>query len=167
MLYDSVIIGSGPAGLTAAIYLGRAGLKNIIINGMEPGGQLTTTTEVENFPGFPEGIDGSQLVENIKSQAKKFGTEFLQAQVKEIEYNERPFKIHLDNKNIIEAKTVIVSTGASARYLGIENEKENIGRGVSACATCDGFFYRGKEVVVIGGGDTAMEDKSDDCSQKR
>ena len=129
MLYDSVIIGSGPAGLTAAIYLGRAGLKNIIINGMEPGGQLTTTTEVENFPGFPEGIDGSQLIENIKSQAKKFGTEFLQAQVKEIEYNERPFKIHLDGKNIIEAKTIIVSTGASARYLGIENEKENIGRG--------------------------------------
>ena len=158
MLYDSVIIGSGPAGLTAAIYLGRAGLKNIIINGMEPGGQLTTTTEVENFPGFPEGIDGSQLIENIKSQAKKFGAEFLQAQVKEIEYNERPFKIHLDNKNIIEAKTIIVSTGASARYLGIENEKENIGRGVSACATCDGFFYRGKEVVVIGGGDTAMEE---------
>lgn len=158
MLYDSVIIGSGPAGLTAAIYLGRAGLKNIIINGMEPGGQLTTTTEVENFPGFPEGIDGSQLIENIKSQAKKFGTEFLQAQVKEIEYNERPFKIHLDGKNIIEAKTIIVSTGASARYLGIENEKENIGKGVSACATCDGFFYRGKEVVVIGGGDTAMEE---------
>ena len=158
MLYDSVIIGSGPAGLTAAIYLGRAGLKNIIINGMEPGGQLTTTTEVENFPGFPEGIDGSQLIENIKSQAKKFGAEFLQAQVKEIEYNERPFKIHLDGKNIIEAKTIIVSTGASARYLGIENEKENIGRGVSACATCDGFFYRGKEVVVIGGGDTAMEE---------
>ena len=101
MLYDSVIIGSGPAGLTAAIYLGRAGLKSIIINGMEPGGQLTTTTEVENFPGFPEGIDGSQLIENIKSQAKKFGAEFLQAQVKEIEYNERPFKIYLDNKNII------------------------------------------------------------------
>lgn len=161
-MYDSVIIGSGPAGLTAAIYLSRAGLKNIIINGMEPGGQLTTTTEVENFPGFPQGISGPQLIEDIKAQSKNFGTEFLQAVVKDIENVEnngkKTFKLHLDNGNIIEAKTVILSTGASAKYLGIENEKENIGKGVSACATCDGFFYRGKDVVVIGGGDTAMEE---------
>ena len=161
-MYDSVIIGSGPAGLTAAIYLSRAGLKNIIINGMEPGGQLTTTTEVENFPGFPQGISGPQLIEDIKAQSKNFGTEFLQAVVKDIESLEnngkKTFKLHLDNGNIIEAKTIILSTGASAKYLGIENEKENIGRGVSACATCDGFFYRGKDVVVIGGGDTAMEE---------
>ena len=160
-MYDSVIIGSGPAGLTAAIYLSRAGLKNIIINGMEPGGQLTTTTEVENFPGFPQGISGPQLIEDIKAQSKNFGTEFLQAVVKDIESIEnngkKTFKLHLDNGNI-EAKTIILSTGASAKYLGIENEKENIGRGVSACATCDGFFYRGKDVVVIGGGDTAMEE---------
>ena len=161
-MYDSVIIGSGPAGLTAAIYLSRAGLTNIIINGMEPGGQLTTTTEVENFPGFPQGISGPQLIEDIKAQSKNFGTEFLQAVVKDIENVEnngkKTFKLHLDNGNIIEAKTVILSTGASAKYLGIENEKENIGKGVSACATCDGFFYRGKDVVVIGGGDTAMEE---------
>ena len=161
-MYDSVIIGSGPAGLTAAIYLSRAGLKNIVINGMEPGGQLTTTTEVENFPGFPQGISGPQLMEDIKSQSQNFGTEFLQAVVKDIKDIEnngkKTFELHLDNGNIVETKTIILSTGASAKYLGIENEKENIGRGVSACATCDGFFYRGKEVVVIGGGDTAMEE---------
>ena len=161
-MYDSVIIGSGPAGLTAAIYLSRAGLKNIVINGMEPGGQLTTTTEVENFPGFPKGISGSQLMEDIKSQSQNFGTEFLQATVKDIEdvenANKKTFKLHLDNGNVIETKTIILSTGASAKYLGIENERENIGKGVSACATCDGFFYRGKDVVVIGGGDTAMEE---------
>ena len=158
-MYDSVIIGSGPAGLTAAIYLSRAGLKNIVINGMEPGGQLTTTTEVENFPGFPQGISGPQLMEDIKSQSQNFGTEFLQAVVKDIKDNgKKTFELHLDNGNIVETKTIILSTGASAKYLGIENEKENIGKGVSACATCDGFFYRGKEVVVIGGGDTAMEE---------
>ena len=165
-MYDSVIIGSGPAGLTAAIYLSRAGLRNVIINGMEPGGQLTTTTDVENFPGFPQGISGPQLMEDIKSQSQNFGTEFLQAVVKNIEEVEmkidgnskKTFKLYLDNGNIIETKTIILSTGASAKYLGIENEKENIGKGVSACATCDGFFYRGKDVVVIGGGDTAMEE---------
>ena len=147
-MYDSVIIGSGPAGLTAAIYLSRAGLKNIVINGMEPGGQLTTTTEVENFPGFPQGISGPQLMEDIKSQSQNFGTEFLQAVVKDIKDVEnngkKTFELHLDNGNIVETKTIILSTGASAKYLGIENERENMGRGVSACATCDGFFYRGK-----------------------
>lgn len=157
-MYDSIIIGSGPAGLTASIYLGRAGLKNLVINGMEPGGQLTTTTDVENFPGFPKGVLGPQLMEDIRTQAKNFGTEFLQSEVKNIDFNSKPIKVYLENKNILETKTVIISTGASARYLGIENEIEYIGRGVSACATCDGFFYRGKEVIVIGGGDTAMEE---------
>lgn len=157
-MYDSVIIGSGPAGLTSAIYLSRAKLKNVVINGLEPGGQLTTTTDVENYPGFPKGILGTQLVEEMKVQAQNFGTEFLQTFVEKIEFDVRPFKIHLANKNIIETKTIILSTGAEAKYIGIENEKEYIGRGVSACATCDGFFYRGKEVIVIGGGDTAMEE---------
>lgn len=160
MLYDSVIIGSGASGLTAAIYLSRAGLKNIVINGNEPGGQLTTTTEVENFPGFPKGIMGPELMNNMLEQAKNFGTEFLQTNVTKIEFENRPFKIYLENKTLIEAKTIIISTGASAKYLGIENELEYIGRGVSACATCDGFFFRGKEIVVIGGGDTAMEEAS-------
>ena len=157
-MYDSVIIGSGPAGLTAAIYLSRAKLKNIMINGMEPGGQLTTTTDVENFPGFPEGVLGPQLVEDMKKQAANFGTEFLQTVVEKIDFDSKPFKLYLGNKQIIETRTVIISTGAEAKYLGIENEKEYIGRGVSACATCDAFFYRGKEVVVVGGGDTAMEE---------
>ena len=157
-MYDSVIIGSGPAGLTAAIYLSRAKLKNIMINGMEPGGQLTMTTDVENFPGFPEGVLGPQLVEDMKKQAANFGTEFLQTVVEKIDFDSKPFKLYLGNKQIIETRTVIISTGAEAKYLGIENEKEYIGRGVSACATCDAFFYRGKEVVVVGGGDTAMEE---------
>lgn len=157
-MYDSVIIGSGPAGLTAAIYLSRAKLKNIMINGMEPGGQLTTTTDVENFPGFPEGVLGPQLVEDMKKQATNFGTEFLQTVVEKIDFDSKPFKLYLGNKQVIETRTVIISTGAEAKYLGIENEKEYIGRGVSACATCDAFFYRGKEVVVVGGGDTAMEE---------
>ena len=160
MLYDSVIIGSGASGLTAAIYLSRASLKNIVINGNEPGGQLTTTTEVENFPGFPKGIMGPELMNNMLEQAKNFGTEFLQTNVTKIEFENSPFKIHLENKTLIEAKTIIISTGASAKYLGIENEIEYIGRGVSACATCDGFFFRGKEIAVIGGGDTAMEEAS-------
>ena len=157
-MYDSVIIGSGPAGLTASIYLSRAKLKNIIINGMEPGGQLTTTTDVENFPGFPKGILGPQLMEDMKAQATNFGAEFLQTVVEKIDFDSKPFKLYLENKKVIETKTIILSTGAEAKYLGIENEREYIGRGVSACATCDGFFYREKEVVVIGGGDTAMEE---------
>ncbi len=157
-MYDSVIIGSGPAGLTAAIYLSRAGLKNAIISGAEPGGQLTTTTDVENFPGFPKGIMGPQLVEEMGVQAANFGTETIHSIVSEIDFDARPFKLFLENGKVIEARTVILTTGSSAKYLGIENEYESIGRGVSACATCDGFFYRGKEVIVIGGGDTAMEE---------
>ena len=151
-MYDSVIIGSGPAGLTAAIYLSRAGLKNVIISGAMPGGQLTSTTDIENFPGFPKGISGFQLMEDMALQAANFGTETLNTTVTSIDFDSRPFKIHLKNNSII------LSTGSTAKYLGIENEIESIGNGVSACATCDGFFYRGKEVLVIGGGDTAMEE---------
>ena len=157
-MYDSVIIGSGPAGLTAAIYLSRAGLKNVIISGTLPGGQLTSTTDVENFPGFPKGISGFQLMEDMALQAANFGTETLNTTVVSIDFDSKPFKIHLKNNSTLETRSIILSTGSTAKYLGIENEIESIGNGVSACATCDGFFYRGKEVIVIGGGDTAMEE---------
>ena len=157
-MYDSVIIGSGPAGLTAAIYLSRAGLKNVIISGAMPGGQLTSTTDIENFPGFPKGISGFQLMEDMALQAANFGTETLNTTVTSIDFDSRPFKIHLKNNSTLETRSIILSTGSTAKYLGIENEIESIGNGVSACATCDGFFYRGKEVLVIGGGDTAMEE---------
>ena len=157
-MYDSVIIGSGPAGLTAAIYLSRAGLKNVIISGAMPGGQLTSTTDIENFRGFPKGISGFQLMEDMALQAANFGTETLNTTVTSIDFDSRPFKIHLKNNSILETRSIILSTGSTAKYLGIENEIESIGNGVSACATCDGFFYRGKEVLVIGGGDTAMEE---------
>ncbi len=157
-MYDSVIIGSGPAGLTAAIYLSRAGLKNVIISGAMPGGQLTSTTDIENFPGFPKGISGFQLMEDMALQAANFGTETLNTTVTSIDFDSRPFKIHLKNNSTLETRSIILSTGSTAKYLGIENEIESIGNGVSACATCDGFFYRGKEVIVIGGGDTAMEE---------
>ena len=157
-MYDSVIIGSGPAGVTAAIYLSRAGLKNVIISGAMPGGQLTSTTDIENFPGFPKGISGFQLMEDMALQAANFGTETLNTTVTSIDFDSRPFKIHLKNNSILETRSIILSTGSTAKYLGIENEIESIGNGVSACATCDGFFYRGKEVLVIGGGDTAMEE---------
>ena len=157
-MYDSVIIGSGPAGLTAAIYLSRAGLKNVIISGTLPGGQLTSTTDIENFPGFPKGISGFQLMEDMALQAANFGTETLKTTVTSIDFDSKPFKIYLKNKDTLEARSIILSTGSTAKYLGIENEIESIGNGVSACATCDGFFYRGKEVLVIGGGDTAMEE---------
>ena len=157
-MYDSVIIGSGPAGLTAAIYLSRAGLKNVIISGTLPGGQLTSTTDIENFPGFPKGISGFQLMEDMALQAANFGTETLNTTVVSIDFDSRPFKIHLKNNSTLETRSIILSTGSTAKYLGIENEIESIGNGVSACATCDGFFYRGKEVLVIGGGDTAMEE---------
>ena len=157
-MYDSVIIGSGPAGLTAAIYLSRAGLKNVIINGAMPGGQLTSTTDIENFPGFPKGISGFQLMEDMALQAANFGKETLNTTVTSIDFDSRPFKIHLKNNSTLETRSIILSTGSTAKYLGIENEIESIGNGVSACATCDGFFYRGKEVLVIGGGDTAMEE---------
>jgi thioredoxin reductase (NADPH) len=153
-----VIIGSGPAGYTAALYASRADLNPLVIEGHEPGGQLTTTTDVENFPGFPEGIMGPELMANMKKQAARFGTQFLSTLVTSVDLSKRPFKIVCENGQEMLAETVIISTGASAKYLGLANEAKLIGKGVSACATCDGFFYRNKVVHVVGGGDTAMEE---------
>lgn len=153
-----VILGTGPAGLTAAIYTARANLQPLIIEGNEPGGQLTLTTEVENFPGFPEGILGPELMDNMRQQAERFGAEFRAGWATSVDFSSRPFKITVDESEVIEAEAVIVSTGASAKLLGIPNEKETMGRGVSTCATCDGFFYKGKKVLVVGGGDSAMEE---------
>jgi thioredoxin reductase (NADPH) len=154
-----IIIGSGPAGLTAAIYAARANMKPLLIEGPEPGGQLTLTTAVENFPGFPEGIMGPQLMEDMKKQAEKFGTEFRTGFVDKVELTGSPFKVHLD-KEVFEAKTVIISTGSSAKMLGLENERRLMGHGVSTCATCDGFFFRDKKIAVVGGGDSAMEEST-------
>ncbi len=153
-----LIIGSGPAGYTAAIYAARADLKPIMYQGMEPGGQLTTTTEVDNFPGYPEGIDGPSMMEDLKKQAERFGTEVRWGMITEVDTSERPFKVTADDGSEILAETVIVSTGATAKYLGLESEELFKGGGVSACATCDGFFYKGKDVAVVGGGDTAAEE---------
>lgn len=153
-----VIIGTGPAGLTAAIYCARANLKPLVIEGLQPGGQLTTTTEVENFPGFPEGIDGTTLVMKMREQAERFGTRFQSGEVTTVDFSRRPLSLTVDGEQKIEATVVIVATGARARYLGIASEKTLIGRGVSGCATCDGALYRDVPVAVVGGGDTAMED---------
>lgn len=155
---DLVIIGSGPAGYTAAVYASRADLKPLVIEGHEPGGQLTTTTDVENFPGFPDGVMGPDLMMNMKKQAQRFGTEFLTTHVTSADLSKRPFKITCENGNEYLANTIAISTGASAKYLGLPNEMSLIGKGVSACATCDGFFYRDQVVHVVGGGDTAMEE---------
>ncbi|NIK72447.1 MULTISPECIES: thioredoxin-disulfide reductase [unclassified Paenibacillus] len=157
-MYKSIIIGTGPAGLTAAIYLARANMKPLVIEGPEPGGQLTTTTEVENFPGFPEGIMGPDLMANMRKQAERFGAEFTTGWVTNVDMSERPFKLQVEGKGEFVGETIIISTGASARWLGIPGEKDNIGRGVSTCATCDGFFFRNKKIVVVGGGDSAMEE---------
>jgi thioredoxin reductase (NADPH) len=153
-----VILGSGCAGNTAAIYTGRANLQPLVFEGHEPGGQLSITTEVENFPGFPEGIQGPQLVENMKQQAQRFGAEFRHGRVVEANLRQRPFTLKLEDGEVIETRSLIVATGASARWLDLPNEQKLIGHGVSSCATCDGFFYRDKEIMVIGGGDSAMEE---------
>ncbi len=155
---DVVIIGTGPAGLTAALYTARADLKPIVLEGHEPGGQLTLTTEVENFPGFPEGVLGPDLIGNIKKQAARFGAEYKSVSVTEVDLKNRPFKVQCSDGSQYEAQTIIISTGASAKFLGLPHEKELTGKGVSTCATCDGFFFRDKIVHVVGGGDTAMED---------
>lgn len=153
-----LIIGSGPAGYTAAIYAGRANLSPVLVEGMQPGGQLTTTTEVENFPGFPEGIDANELMENMRAQAERFGCKFILSTVERTDFSASPYRLWLDDGSEIEADSVIIATGASAKYLGLSDEQKYMGMGVSACATCDGFFYRKKVVAVVGGGDTACEE---------
>ncbi|MGI8316284.1 thioredoxin-disulfide reductase [Halobacillus mangrovi] len=158
MTYQSIILGTGPAGLTAAVYLARANMEPLVIEGPEPGGQLTLTTEVENFPGFPDGIMGPELMDNMKKQAERFGATFKRGWVTDVNVDQRPFKLTVDGLGELETQTLIISTGASAKMLKIPGEKENMGRGVSTCATCDGFFFRGKKVVIIGGGDSAMEE---------
>ena len=153
-----LIIGSGPAGYTAAIYTGRANIAPVLYEGIQPGGQLTITTEVENFPGYPEGVSGTQLMEDIRKQAERFGADIRSGIAVAADLSKAPYKITIDDGKIIEADTVIISTGATAKYLGLDDEKKYAGMGVSACATCDGFFYRKKVVAVVGGGDTACEE---------
>ena len=153
-----LIIGSGPAGYTAAIYTGRANIAPVLYEGLQPGGQLTITTEVENFPGYPEGISGTLLMEDLRIQSELFGSDIRNGIATSADLSKRPYRITIDDEKVIEAETVIISTGATAKYLGLEDEQKYAGMGVSACATCDGFFYRKKTVAVVGGGDTACEE---------
>ena len=153
-----IILGSGPAGLTAAIYAARAILKPVVVSGREAGGQLMITTDVENYPGFPEGIQGPEMMDLLKAQAARFGTEFYSGDVVDVDLSQRPFELFLENKDSLTCDSLIISTGASARWLGMESEKKYSGKGVSACATCDGFFFRDQDVAVVGGGDTALEE---------
>ncbi|MBI2263982.1 MAG: thioredoxin-disulfide reductase [Armatimonadetes bacterium] len=153
-----IIIGSGPAGYTAAIYAARANLAPVLFQGPEPGGQLMTTSDVENYPGFPKGLLGPEMMELFREQAERFGTKVVEAAIKAVDFSTSPFKVTADDNNTYESQTVIISTGACAKRLGLENEKKLYGKGVSACATCDGFFFKDKTVVVVGGGDTAMEE---------
>lgn len=153
-----VILGTGPAGATAAIYLARANMEPLIIEGIQPGGQLTLTTEIENFPGFIEGIDGAELTNNMKKQAQRFGAEFMNGWVTSVDLSKKPFVLQVEGFGEVVTDSLILSTGASAKFLGIPGEKDNVSRGVSTCATCDGFFFRGKRVIIVGGGDSAMEE---------
>ena len=157
----TLIIGSGPAGYTAAIYASRADLNPVLYTGMEPGGQLTTTTEVDNFPGYPNGVDGPKMMEELKAQAERFGTDVRIGEATNVKFSKSESEFHevtIDHDKVYHAKTIIISTGASAKYLGLESEQKLIGGGVSACAVCDGFFYKGQEVAIVGGGDTAAEE---------
>lgn len=155
---DTVILGTGCAGLTAAIYAARANLRPLVIDGHEPGGQLSLTTLVENFPGFPEGIQGPELIENMRKQAMRFGAEFMPGHLEKADLSKRPFQLEFGKDKSVQARTLIIASGASARWLGLPNEQALIGHGVSSCATCDGFFFKGLPIAVIGGGDSAMEE---------